>query len=209
MLDVSETRCEFLWGWGWGSKGRRAVGTVEGGKANIYLHSVYQKIIFFFLSFQLRPALFPNQSSARVRKLSFLRPVDREATRWPGQRRQAAEQIFKRREFVKTMRGATRGTLFSTASAATQPSRAEPSRAGRAGGRAGGSSTHFSVRTLFIWQTQQEFSGECFGEAKRRKEKRRLPVHMIQLKQQGMTFRSRTSGHWRNNNILDGNRMEK
>lgn len=44
MLDVSETRYEFLRGWGWGSKGRRAVGTVEGGKANIYLHSVYQKI---------------------------------------------------------------------------------------------------------------------------------------------------------------------
>lgn len=79
------------------------MGTVEGGKANIYLHCVSEN---------LRPALWPNQFSARVRKLSFLRPEDREATPWPRQRRQAADQIFKRRKFVKTTRGATRGTLF-------------------------------------------------------------------------------------------------
>lgn len=39
-------------GWGWGSKGRRAAGTAEGGKANVYLHSVYQKISFFIIPFK-------------------------------------------------------------------------------------------------------------------------------------------------------------
>lgn len=35
---------EWGWRWGWEAKGRGVVETVEGCKANIYLHSVYQKI---------------------------------------------------------------------------------------------------------------------------------------------------------------------
>lgn len=201
----------FLWGWGWGSKGRRAVGTVGGGKANIYLHSVYQKIylLFFFFIIPIKACVMAQSMLSEGEKAVLPAAGGQRGDTVAWAAPAGCRPNIQEEEVCKD----NERSYPRDSSAATQPSRAER------GGGGGEQYTRLCADTFYLAnlfrlvtarQTQQEFSGECFGEAKRRKEKRRrLPVHMIQLKQQGMTFRSRTSGHWRNNNVLDGNRMEK